>query len=126
SRPTRSRRPPPLVVLTLDRGRAPAPETVQSGRFRGNGQLQRRGGTGACRSWCCGAGSCCREGEYVGVVDDPVDHGRDGVVAEHVAPAGEGQVALRISEACSYLVETSWKNRLAASCSKGCSRPRRR
>ena len=34
------------------------------------------------------------EGEDVGVVDDPVDHrGGDDLVAEHVAPAGEGQVA---------------------------------
>jgi hypothetical protein len=34
------------------------------------------------------------EGEHVGVVDDAVDHGcGDDVVAEHVAPAGERQVA---------------------------------
>jgi len=34
------------------------------------------------------------EGEHVGVVDDSIDHrGRDNVVAEHVTPAGEGQVA---------------------------------
>lgn len=32
-------------------------------------------------------------GVDVGVVDDPVDHrGGDGLVAEDVAPAGEGQV----------------------------------
>src|SRR5829696_4582834 len=31
------------------------------------------------------------EGVDVGVVDDPVDHGRgDGLVAEHVTPTGEG------------------------------------
>jgi hypothetical protein len=34
------------------------------------------------------------EADHVGVVDDAVDHrGRDGGVAEHVAPSGEGQVA---------------------------------
>lgn len=33
------------------------------------------------------------EADDVGVVDDPVDHGRgDGQVPEDVAPAGEGQV----------------------------------
>jgi hypothetical protein len=33
------------------------------------------------------------EGEDVGVVDDPVDHGGgDGLVAEHASPAGERQV----------------------------------
>ena len=33
------------------------------------------------------------EGEYVGVVDDAVDHrGGDGLVSEHAAPAGERQV----------------------------------
>ncbi len=33
------------------------------------------------------------EGEDVGVVDDPVDHGGgDGLIAEDVAPAGERQV----------------------------------
>ena len=42
------------------------------------------------------------EGEDVGVVDDAVDHrGGDGLVAEHAAPAGERQVQVRISEACS-------------------------
>lgn len=35
-------------------------------------------------------------------MDDPVDHcGGDGMVAEHGAPAAEGQVAVRMSEACS-------------------------
>ena len=34
------------------------------------------------------------EGEYVGVVDDAVDHrGGDGLVTEDAAPAAEGQVA---------------------------------
>jgi hypothetical protein len=34
------------------------------------------------------------EGEYVGVVDDAVDHGcGDGLVAEDAAPSGEGRVA---------------------------------
>jgi len=34
------------------------------------------------------------EGDDVGVVNDPVDHrGGDGLVSEHVAPAGEGKVA---------------------------------
>jgi hypothetical protein len=30
-----------------------------------------------------------------------------------------GRLEVRIREACSYLLETSWKNRLAASCSNG-------
>jgi len=31
----------------------------------------------------------------------------------------KGRLLVKISEACSYRLETSWKNRFAASCSKG-------
>jgi hypothetical protein len=46
------------------------------------------------------------------------DNRSDDVVAEDVDPA-IGRLLLRIIEACSYHVETSWKNRLAASCPNG-------
>jgi hypothetical protein len=42
------------------------------------------------------------QGEYVGVVDDPVDHrGCHGLVAEDTAPPLNGRFDVRISEACS-------------------------
>ena len=54
------------------------------------------------------------------VVDEAVDHGGgDHVVAEHLAPAPEGLLLVTIKLALSYLAETSWKNRLAASGSNG-------
>jgi hypothetical protein len=54
------------------------------------------------------------------MVHDAVDH-RPGhhLFSEHVAPAGEGRFEVRISEACSWRLETSWNNRFAASCTKG-------
>jgi hypothetical protein len=54
-----------------------------------------------------------------GVVDEAVDHGGGhDVAAEHRAPP-KGLLLVTISEARSYLAETSWKNRLAASGSNG-------
>ena len=61
------------------------------------------------------------EGDDFGVVDEAVDHGGgDDVVAEDLAPAAERLVAgddqaRRVRSG----LETSWKNRLAASGSKG-------
>jgi hypothetical protein len=60
------------------------------------------------------------EGEYVGVVDDPVDHGGgDDLVAEDGAPAGERQVGGQDERGVFVARGASWKNRFAASCSKG-------
>jgi hypothetical protein len=53
-------------------------------------------------------------------VHDAVDQRcGDGLVAEDAAQPLKGRLEVRISEACSYRDETSWKNRFAASCSKG-------
>jgi hypothetical protein len=60
------------------------------------------------------------EGVDVGVVEDAVDRGGGNcLVAEDVAPAAKGRLLVKISEACSWRLETSWKNKFAASCSKG-------
>jgi hypothetical protein len=61
------------------------------------------------------------EGDDLGVVDKPVDHGGgDHVVTEDFTPTAERLVGgAAISEARSYRLETSWKNRFAASGSKG-------
>ena len=61
------------------------------------------------------------EGDDFGVVDEAVDHGGgDGGVAEDLAPAAErlvgGDDDARLARSG---LETSWKNRLAASASKG-------
>ena len=56
----------------------------------------------------------------LGVMDEAVEHGGcDDVVAEDFAPASEGFVAGTIREARSFLLARSWKNRFAASGSKG-------
>ena len=53
-------------------------------------------------------------------MDDAVDHGGgDGLVAEDAAPAAEGQVRGEDQRGVFVAAETSWKNRFAASCSKG-------
>jgi hypothetical protein len=52
------------------------------------------------------------------VVDQPVDHGDDDVVAEDFAPA-KGSFEVTISQARSLREDTSWKNRFAASGSSG-------
>ncbi len=59
------------------------------------------------------------EGDHLGVVDEAVDHGGgDHVVAEDLSPA-KGLLLVTIRLARSYLAETSWKNRFAASASNG-------
>ena len=58
------------------------------------------------------------EGDDLGVVDEAVDHGGDNVAAEGLAPA-KGLLEVTMRLALSYLDETSWKNRLAASGSNG-------
>jgi site-specific DNA recombinase len=59
-------------------------------------------------------------GDHFGVVDEPVDHGGgDNGVAEDLAPAAEGLVGGDDDAGPLVAEETSWKNRLAASASKG-------
>ena len=54
------------------------------------------------------------EAEDAGVVHDAVDHrGGDGLVAEDLGP--NERLLVRISDACSHRLATSWKNRFAAS-----------
>jgi hypothetical protein len=51
-------------------------------------------------------------------VDEAVDHGGDHVVAEDLAPP-KTLLLVTIKLARSYREDTSWKNRFAASASKG-------
>ena len=60
------------------------------------------------------------EGDDLGVVHKSVDHrGGDDVIAEHLAPAAEGLVAGDDQGGAFVAADTSWKNRFAASGSKG-------
>jgi len=60
------------------------------------------------------------EGDDVGVVDESVDHGGgNDIVAEYLAPSAEGLVAGDDETGSFVRLETSWKNRLAASGSNG-------
>lgn len=64
------------------------------------------------------AGSFPRED--VGVVHDSVDHGcGDDLASEHARPGRRVPVAGQDRRRVSSQQETSWKNRFAASCSKG-------
>ena len=53
------------------------------------------------------------QSENLGVVHDP--RGGDSGVAENLAPEPEERLLVMISDACSYRLAMSWKNRFAAS-----------